>query len=243
MSVFAAAALAVAAPPTGGVFPAEQAAYDAMVADQARSAEARFSGSRCGDARVEVVEVKPAALADNPDMLVWRTKVRVDGCGRSSVQNLNVGRFTGAPPWLMTSGLPGDSLAETGLQEGVYKAAVAEVRRGFVAGCDIRLADAYIAAKPGDLIVALPGVEPPPVSKGRPQVSLPDTLLPHVANLDLASAWVEVWPFQVCGKDRTLGVAFLPRKDGRGGVPMFMPIWSEIEAHGQSARPPRVTMD
>ncbi|WP_146217997.1 hypothetical protein [Caulobacter sp. D5] len=235
--MFAAAALAVAGPPSGGVLPAEQAAYDAMIIEQAKIADARFNGSRCDAAQVEVVSIRPWKITSRPDMIVWREKVRVAGCGRTSVENLNIGRFEGTPPWRMTSGLPGDSLAEVDLQEWTYKAAVDEVFQDLGAGCEVRLADVYIAGRPGDVAVAPPGAAAPTTSKGHPGIVLPDALRPHLEGLDLTGAWMEVWPFQVCGKDRTLGVTFLPRKDGRGSFPLFMPIWTEVAAHGPSALP------
>ncbi|MFT4252828.1 MAG: hypothetical protein QM608_10110 [Caulobacter sp.] len=243
LGMFVAAALAVAGPPPGGVLPAEQAAYDAMIAEQAKIADARFNGSRCDDAQVEVVAVRPWKITDHPDMIVWRVKARITGCGRTAVENLSIGRFEGAPPWRMAGGLPGNSLVEMDMQEDLYRAAVAEVRKGLDAGCETRLADVYVAAKPGDLSVALPGARRPEPSKGRPGIVLPESLLPYVDALDLKGAWVEVWPFQVCGRDRTLGVTLLPEKNRRGALPMFMPIWIEVEAHGPRARPPPVPVD
>lgn len=237
LGVLAALVLATATLPAGGVLPDEQAAYDAMLAQQVRAADAMFGGSPCEDAKVEVVAVMPGKIADHPDLIVWREKVRVEGCGRTSVENVNVGRLGGSPPWRMTTGLPGDSFAEMTLQESTLPAAAAQARQGLDAGCRVQLADVYVAARSGEVDVLPPGGAGTGPSEGRPQITLPENAKPYLNELDLASAWMEVWPFRVCDKDRTLGVVFLPRKDRTASLFLFLPIWQQIEAHGPGARP------
>src|SRR5579872_3691965 len=98
IGILAAAVVAATTLPPGAVLPGEQGAYDAMIAEQARAADATFGGSPCGDAGVEVVAVVPWTVVDHPDTVFWREKVRVTGCGRKSVENLNVRRMGGSPP-------------------------------------------------------------------------------------------------------------------------------------------------
>lgn len=88
----------VAALPSGGVEPQEKAAYDALLAAQALAADKTFFGAACDGAKVEVVSIMPWKIAAHPELVVWREKVRVTGCGHSSVENVNVGRVGGTPP-------------------------------------------------------------------------------------------------------------------------------------------------
>jgi hypothetical protein len=237
LSVIAAAVLAAVTLPPGGVLPTEQSTYDSMLAEQARAADATFSGSPCDVATVEVVAVTPWKINDRPDLLVWREKVRVAGCGRMSVENVNVGRLGGSPPWRMTSGLPGDSLADMNLQQNTYPAAVAQARQGLDTGCKVQLADVYVAARSGDMDFIPPAGEVSHSRKGHPQIALPENVKPYLDELDLSNAWMEVWPFKVCDRDRTLGVVFLPRKDRTTSLSLFLPVWQQIEAHGPGAHP------
>jgi hypothetical protein len=237
LSVLAAVALASATLPAGGVLPTEQAAYDTMLAQQARAADATFSGSPCDDAKIDVTAVVPGKIADRPDLIVWRVKVRVVGCGRASTENVNVGRFGGSPPWRMTTGLPGDSLADMNLQQSALPSAAAQARQGLDAGCSVRLADVYVAARSGGVDVIPPGGAATQSHNGHPQITLPENAQPYLADLDLPNAWMEVWPLKVCDKDRTLGVVFIPRKDRTASLFLFLPVWQQIEAHGPGARP------
>ena len=52
---------------------------------------------------------------------------------------------------------------------------------------------------------------------------------------------MEVWPFKVCDTDRTLGVLFIPKKDGSSSLFLFLPIWQQVEAHGPGAVPAPVS--
>jgi len=237
ISLIAAVVVAATALPTGGVLAGEQAAYDSMIAQQARAADAAFAGAPCDGAKIEIVAVTPWKIMDRPDLIVWREKVRVTGCGRTSIENVNVGRLGGSPPWRMTTGLPGDSLAEMNLQESAYGAAVTEAHEGLDAGCNGQLADVYIAARPGGIDIVPPGIQPPKKRSGRPQIVLPDDAKSSLDGLDLSNAWMEVWPFRVCDHDRTLGVVFMPKKDQTESLYLFVPIWQQIEAHGPGARP------
>lgn len=232
-----AAAIVAASPPSGGVLPNEQAAYDKLLVAQAVAADRSFSTSPCDDIKTEVVAITPWKITEQPELIVWREKVRVSGCGRGAVENINVGRVGGDPPWRMTSGLPGESLADMTLQQSAIPKAAAAARADLPATCqEQRLSDVYVAARPGGIDISPPGTAPQKRS-GRPAVSLPDQAAPMLDKLDLAGAWMEVWPFQECRRDRTLGVVFIPLKDHTASTFFFLPVWQQIEAHGPGARP------
>lgn len=238
------AAAAAASPPVGGVLPNEQTTYDALLAAQARAADDMFSGSPCAASKVEVISVAPWKIAGRPELIVWRERVRVTGCGHSSVENANVGRLGGDPPWRISTGLPGESLSDMPLQQTTFPAAVAEARAGLSADCKAqRLHDVYVAARPGDVDISSPGVPPSQHRNGHPSVTLPETATPMLDKLSFSGAWMEVWPFEVCGHDRTLGVVFIPLKDQSASAHVFLPIWREIEAHGPGARPAPVSVE
>jgi len=59
--------------------------------------------------------------------------------------------------------------------------------------------------------------------------------------LSLSEAWMEVWPFNICGHDRTLAVVFIPLKDHTSSLYLFLPVWQQVEAHGPGARPVAVS--
>jgi hypothetical protein len=237
------AAALVASLPQGGVLPGEQVDYDAMLAGQARGAFRTFVGSSCDDAKVDVVSIKPWKILDHPSLIVWREKVRVTGCGHSSIENVNVGRVGGTPPWKMTSGLPGESLADMNLQSSTFPAAEAQAKASLPADCQAEsLADVYVAARPGGVNIVLPGAPSQVPDDGRPTVTIQGTTMP-LDKLQLSGAWMEVWPFTACGHDRTLGIVFIPYKDGRASQYVFLPVWQQIEAHGPGARPAAVPLD
>jgi hypothetical protein len=236
IGIIAAAAIVTALPP-GGVLANEQPAFQEMLAKQARAADAAFAGSSCEDANVEPISIMPWKIDEHPDLVVWREKVRVTGCGRTAIENINVGRLGGSLPWRMTNGLPGDTLAEMPLQQNTLPAAIAKAREGLDATCKSQLADVYIAARPGQMDVVAPGATPSLREAWRPRIDLPDNLNPLLALLDLPNAWMEVWPFTVCGRDRTTGVVFIPKKDRTASLYLVLPVWHQIEAHGAGARP------
>jgi hypothetical protein len=110
-------AVAIAAsPPRGGVLAGETAQYEALVAAQVRAADKAFTESDCPGSKLEVVSSIPAKAADHPEVIIWREKVRVTGCGHSSIENINIGRVGGDPPWRMKTGLPGETYADMNLQ-------------------------------------------------------------------------------------------------------------------------------
>jgi len=231
------------APPHGGVLPGEEAAYEAMLTARARAANDAFMNAACDDAKVETIAIQPWRIIDRPELIVWRARVSVTGCGHSAVENVNIGRLDGSPPWRMTTGLPGTTLADMNLQGSTLPAAAAQARAGLPADCQpVSLNDVYLAARPGDVDLSAPGAPPPKPRVGHPGITLPDTTGP-MDKLALSEAWMEVWPFNVCGHDRTLGVVFIPLKDHSESLSVFLPIWQQIEAHGSGARPAAVSMN
>jgi hypothetical protein len=99
------------------------------------------------------------------------------------------------------------------------------------------LSDVYIAARPGGMDVLPPGAPHSQVYQGRPGITLPDTFAPILDQLALPRAWMEVWPFEACGHDRTLGVVFVPLKDQAKTLFLFIPVWQQVDASGSIQRP------
>ena len=232
-----AAALAVATPP-GGVLPDEKAAFDAMVSAQALAAFATFSGGACDEAQVEPLSVAPVKIADKPELVVWREKLRVTGCGRSAVENLNIARVGGAATWRMTFGLPGETLTDMQLQGSAFPAALAQARVDLPADCQaLKVKDIYLGARPGGMDVAPPDAPIPGGDATRPKVVLPGDVAPIVDKLKLSAAWMEVWPIELCGHDRTQAVVFIPMRDEPQALYIFTPIWRGVAADGPGALP------
>eukprot|EP01030_Chromulinospumella_sphaerica_P018649 gene18649-18519_t len=230
-------AAAIVATPPGGVLPEEKAAFDSMATAQALAADATFSGGACADARVEPLSVTPVKIADQPELVVWREKVRVTGCGRSAVHNLNIARVGGAT-WRMTYGLPGETLTGMQLQGTAFPAALAQAKADLPGDCQgMKLKDLYIAARHGGVDILPPGAPDQGDDIARPQVLLPDSAAPMVDQMDLTMAWMEVWPIELCGHDRTLAVVFIPLRDGARTVHLFMEVWRGVETDGPGALP------
>ena len=234
LGLLAAAALAAATPP-GGVLPDEQAAYEKELAAKARLADQTYRGW-CADTSVQVVSTTPWKFPDLPDTVTWKVRVRVAGCGHNSLENLNVARTGGAAPWMMNFGLPGQTLAHMGMQRDTVRVASQTARADFRGCQDTTLSDVYVTARPGGIDVYPPGT-PVTYRRGRPAVSLTDNFRLLVDKLDLSTAWEEVWPFEVCGHDRTLGVVFIPYKEGTVTEYVFLPLWQMVEKHGAGSLP------
>jgi hypothetical protein len=209
-----------------------------MLTARAIAADKAFNMSTCADVRVEGVSTTPSNIRHRPQLIVWRERMRVTGCGHSSILNLYVGRVGGQPPWRMTAGLPGETLAETTLQSSAFPAAVAQARANLPPDCQgsVILNDVYVAARPGGVDV-FPPAAVRTHRKGRPSITLPQTATPIFDQLDLSAAWMEIWPFEACGHDRTLAVVFIPRRDQTTSFYLFLPIWRQLAAHGPGGRP------
>lgn len=231
-------AAALTTPTPEAVLPGEQAAYQTMLTKQARDADASFAGSACETATIMVVASEAVIIGSQPDFAARRERVKVSGCGRSSVQNINVGRFGGEPPWRMFVGLPGESLADMQLQQSIWPAALAQAGVGLPASCQtLTLGDLYIAARPGHVDFVGPGTPTANAPGGRISMTLPPDAEARRADLELSQAWVEVWPLNLCGHDRTTGVVFIPLKGQASSAYVFLPVWQTIEVNGPGARP------
>ena len=109
------------------VAPTERVAFAALLRSHALDADARYSGSRCDDAKAELIHEERVKIGDQPHLAAERDKVRLVGCGRTHVENIAVARLGGDPPWKMVAGLPGDSLAEMPLQQSATSQVIAEL--------------------------------------------------------------------------------------------------------------------
>lgn len=230
-----AAAVVTVATPQGGVLPGEQVAYDKELAAKARLADQTFMGW-CANTAVQALSATPWSFPDLPGKVTWREKVRVSGCGHSSLENLNVARTGGAAPWWMTFDLPGQSLAGLGVQRDAFHAAATNVKAEFRTCQELMLSDVYVTARPGGIDIFPPG-SPFQGRKGRPAVGLVESFRPILDKLDLAASWEEVWPINACGHDRTFGVVFMPYKDGKATAYLFLPLWQMVEKHGPGSLP------
>lgn len=236
VELLAAAAAAASGPVL--VQPQERAAYEALLADQARAADALFGGAPCSQAKVEHVSTEVVKIGDRPDFAAAHERVRVTGCGRRTLENFHVGRFGGSPPWQMAPGLPGESLADMRLQQSAWPDVRARVREGLPAGCQGgHLAEVYVAARPGHVRLAPPQGPTPPHAPGMIDLQATPDIEAQRARLDLPRAWAEVWPFIICGQDRTSLVVFIPLREGGQSLYLLLPVWEQILAHGDGARP------
>jgi hypothetical protein len=231
-------AIALATPPADIVRPQERVAYKAMLNEQALSADTVFAGSPCPTAQVQDLATQDLQVAGHAGVRVLHEKLEVTGCGRTSTQNLYVVRATGSPPWRMANTMPGESLADMGLQANVWTEAVKQARVDLPSDCrGQRLQDVYVTARPGHVFIRTPDESPSPHPAGWFGVSLPPNIASQQADLDIARAWVEVWPLELCGQDRTLAVIFIPMRDQAHSAYAFLPVWRIVQARGPGARP------
>jgi hypothetical protein len=239
--VVAATTLASAAsPPADAVHPDELVAYEAMLTKQALDADANFGWAGCANAKVEHVSTLPVKVDDHPDLPVLLERLRVTGCGHTSVENIHVGRFGGTPPWRMVTALPGESLADMNLQSSALPAVITQVQSELPAGCQgHRLADVYVHARPGRVNFDRSPSSPTTPASGSDwvDITLPENIESQRDKLDLSKAWMEVWPLEVCGQDRTTGVVFIPLRGQNASLFLFLPVWQQIRDHGPGARP------
>jgi len=224
----------LAARPANVVHADEKAAYEAMLTGQAVDADAAFSGQRCEAATIEDIVTEPVAIGDRPDVGALRERVRMTGCGRSSIQNIMVARLGGEPPWRMAAGFPGESLADATLQHSALPQVIAQARVEVPADCaSVRLGDIYVSARQGSVEFGVGGT-----SAGTGvRVSLSPELAAARDQFDLTRAWSEVWPLSFCNKDRSMMIVFIPRKDETSSAMLFIPVWRQVETDGPGALP------
>jgi hypothetical protein len=233
MIVAALLAAGFIARPPGLVAPGEGQAFQEMLKYSAASAAARFSGAGCPRAAVVEVRSEPVRIQSSPSAPAAREKVEISGCGRTIVENLNVVRTGGAPPWRMLARLPGESLAEYDLQQNTWPAAVRQAQAGLPETCAATIGAVSIGANPGHVRVADSGA-PAHRQADKLTVALTSDLQAIRSSLAIDRAWLEVWPLRLCGHDRKSGVLFIPTRDGRTTRLLFFPLWKG----GRSDHPP-----
>ncbi|THD80969.1 MAG: hypothetical protein E7812_06070 [Phenylobacterium sp.] len=233
------AALALAGTLTGAtVHPNEVGAYEAQLTKQASETAENFAGAPCADVTIKRLSSQAVKINDHPEVPALREKLAVAGCGHSLTVNVNVGRMAGAPPWLMVAGLPGETLADMTLQQSAWPAAVTQARVELPEGCTgQRVDDVYVAARPGHVDAPAPSAPAGHHGAGWFNLRLPETVESQRQSLDLSKAWVEIWPIELCGQDRTTGVVFIPLRGRPASAYIFLPIWRQIAEHGLGARP------
>ncbi|CAN5387434.1 hypothetical protein BH09PSE2_BH09PSE2_21550 [soil metagenome] len=206
----------------GAVRADELTRFHAMVTTEARSAFARYAAAPCADATVTLGSPRPVTLQGRPDLKAMVQPTRVTGCGRASLQSVNVVRSGGDPPWRMASPLPGSSLADPALQQRTLLSVAAHARRTLPGACATpAIGDIRVVAPPGALWFRGRDVETPrPRVRGAVAVPLPPAVAARRRSLLLSRAWMELWPLGWCGAAHEDAVVFIPRRDA--GAPFYM---------------------
>ncbi len=237
MIVGALIAVALSAPPAAVVLPKERAEFEAVVRTAALGADAKYGGGRiCAEANVEPQSVEQVKVTDHPDIRAARVRVRVSGCGRTTVENVLALRLAGTPPWRMVAGAPGDSLADLALQQNLWPIVLAAAGAQAPKGCqNHELNDIYVAARPGQVTLPGPDEAVPAVRVGKINIRLAPQAGAEQAKLDVSRAWVEVWPLKMCGLDRTQAVLLVPLRDKGEVLHMEIPMWKMVERYGPAA--------
>jgi hypothetical protein len=227
MVVAAFVAVALTLPSERVVRPAERAAFEAMVRITALGADAKYSGAPiCAAAGVEALSSEAVKVPGHPEVGALHERVRVSGCGRSSIQNVNVIRFAGRQPWRMAAALPGESLADMGLQQTLWPIVLAEAGEAVPKACQgPELNDVYVAARPGHVALPPPGEASPAQQQGKVNIRLAPQVEAQRDNLDVSKAWIEVWPLKMCGLDRTQAILLIPLRDKAAVFHLEIPVW------------------
>ena len=237
MIVGALIAVALAAPPATVVLPSERAVFESVVRSTALDAQAKYGGGPiCAEADVEPLSVQLVKLPGHPDVKAVRVRVRVAGCGRNTIENVDAIRLIGNPPWRTAAGAPGDSLADLGLQQNLWPIVLADGAAEGPRGCQSHeLDDVYVAARPGEVTLPGPDESEPAVRVGKIKIRLAPQAESERAKLDVAKAWVEVWPLKMCGVDRTQAILIVPLRDQSRVFHLEIPMWKMVERYGPSA--------
>ena len=236
MIVGALIAVALSAPPAAVVPPGARAAFAAVVRTTALEANAKYGGPFCPAAEVAPLSVEMVKVTGHPGIRAAHVRVRVSGCGRSSIQNVVAVRLVGNPPWAMVSGAPGDSLADLSLQQNLWPIVLADAAAQAPKDCQSHeLADVYVAARPGQVTLPAAGDANPAVRIGRLNVRLAPQAAAERASLDASKAWVEVWPLKMCGLDRTQAILLVPLRDKAAVLHVEIPVWQIDQADGPAA--------
>lgn len=213
LGLLAAVVLQLSARPDPFVLPGEQAAYEQFLRGQALGSQKRWTGERCETATMSEMSSKPLESDGIP---VWRERIRLAGCGKATIINLDVARLGGTPAWRIRDSVPGETRLYKEIQEALYDDMSRQVTAGPVGACSaVFVEDTYVAANPGYLDFGPAGVEHPETD-GEPRISIDlgaDFNSDGSRNLD--EAWAEVWQFRSCGERRPLLVILMPTVDGR----------------------------
>ncbi|HWW25290.1 MAG TPA: hypothetical protein VNZ85_05260 [Caulobacter sp.] len=167
-----------------------QAAYSALLAQRALAADA-VNYPACPNASVTSVAGLDLGEASFPSSIATKLgvtpllqeRVRIDGCGRSTIQNLTVLRGPDQK-LMMIAGLPGRGRAALILTRDALPTAL------MIANTDKPCGDKQLApelAKWGEVIITSP--------------------------TDTQGVWTELWPLRLCGQDRSVSVTFTPTPD------------------------------
>jgi len=237
-------AIVLAGLPTTLVHPGERAALEAMLRLTALAADAKYGGApTCVEATAAPVSVDLISIEGHPDLAVAHARVKVNGCGRSSVQNVSVVRVGGEPPWLVAAAVPGESLADPALQNDLWPILLAEASEDVPKTCQSqKLDNVYVAARPGHVLLPEAGALAPSPA-GMISVPLSPEVEARRSELDVSKAWIEVWPLKMCDLDRTMAVVFIPVRDKRGLFHAEIPLWRIVHEHGPAAMPPHAPAD
>ena len=174
-----------------------------------------FSGISCQDVRIAELDTRAMTLDDVPGTAGatpgFKERVRVDGCGQSSIQNLIVARPDPNASWQFSFAVPGESILQLVQQDHVLGKAVGIAERSLPRNCErVWLRDTYVIANPGRVDfnngVLTPGDEP---TFGL--ALAPDVLAGN--KIDPAQAWAELWVFDACGSERGVAVVMMPTFD------------------------------
>lgn len=226
MFAIVAATIALQVAPQGGtvVLSGEEAAFAARVKSVAIDAVAAFTGEACPAATVTPIRSLPAGVESGnlSNFPVSLERVRVEGCGRSTIQNVMAARKPIPETWELVSEYPGETRMAPNHINAYTPQMWTAVYDDLSPDCGRpRLDDTYVAANPGQ--VGLDGDNSGPGKR----ISMSDPLIDRTPDLDRDGAWVEVWMFRVCGHNRPLGLVLVPSRNG-GLAMRTMPIWTMI---------------
>ena len=213
LGLFVAVVLQLSPRPDPFVLPGEQAAYEQFLRGQALGSQKRWTGERCETAVMSEMSSQPLESDGIP---VRRERVRLSGCGKATIINLDVARLGGTPAWRIRDSVPGETRLYRDIQEALSNDMRRQVTDGAVGSCSaVSVEDTYVAANPGHLDFGPAGVEHPDTD-GEPRMSIDlGADFNGDGSRNLAEAWAEVWQFRSCGERRPLLVILMPTIDGR----------------------------
>ena len=235
VTLAAALALQLAPRPADLVHASEEAAYAEFLRRQAIGAANRWTGERCESATI--ADVSTISMS-TPELPVARERLRLEGCGKISIQNLDVARFEGDPRWKIRDGVPGETRIPLEGQEALFEGLFSRAGEGLVDGCEpVLVDDTFVVANPGNIDFGAAATRTGPTEEPRFGMDMgPD--FNADGRFDQTSAWVEVWRLRMCGEDRSTIVVFLPTNDGRLNL-RYIPVWEGIRAQGEAYLPRR----